>query len=103
MKKDRFQDTFSDSLKTVMAKMLEIAGHDYDTFDFEKDGWYMRHTMTLSQQEDFRKWLVSNFRSNKQLRNDLFRFSRPTRVWAEEAAGMFILKYGLKVVDDETD
>ena len=43
--------------KAIMAEMCRRVGVDSDTFDFSQPEWYMTHTWTEAEQEDYHVWL----------------------------------------------
>ena len=75
----------------VINKMFEIAGHQvtYDDVKDRKDDWYAQWTMTMEQNEQWKKWgmdyMKRVFRWNKTL--------------CEKEMGMVSLMWGLKFSD----
>jgi hypothetical protein len=60
-------------LKELIDKMFEIAGHNLKFEDVEgrKDNWFQQHTMTQTQNEEWRDWgtkfIMKKHRYNKYL------------------------------------
>ncbi len=75
----------------VINKMFEIAGYQvtYDDVKDRKDDWYTQWTMTVEQNEEWKKWGVKELQKR-------FRFSKK---FAEREMGMISLMWGLKFSD----
>lgn len=80
-------------LVDVINKMFEIAGHDvtYEDIKDRKDDWYTQWTMTISQNDEWKEWGISEIRKR-------FRYNKN---WAEREMSMIILQWGLKFSDWE--
>ena len=78
-------------LTDLINKMFEIAGHDVKFEDIKdrKDAWYTDWTMTVEQNEQWKKWGVEYLRKALRLR----------KIVAEKQMGWFSLNYGLKFSD----
>ena len=72
-------------------KMFEIAGHNvtFDDIKDRKDDWYSQWTMTMSQNDEWKEWGVSEVRKR-------FRYNKK---WAEKEMAMMNLQWGLKYSD----
>ena len=75
----------------VINKMFEIAGHKvtYDDIKDRKDDWYSQWTMTTEQNEQWKKWGITEIKKQ-------FRYN--TKI-AEREMGMISLMWGLKFSD----
>lgn len=75
----------------LINKMFEIAGHEvtYEDIINRKDAWYTDWTMTVEQNEQWKKWGVEYLRKALRLRKDR----------AERQMGWFSMNYGLKFSD----
>jgi hypothetical protein len=82
------QDCF---IKDSINKMFEIAGHSvtFDDIKDRKDDWYSQWTMTMEQNEQWKKWGISEIKKQ-------FRYNTLT---AEREMGMISLMWGLKFSD----
>ena len=78
-------------LTDLINKMFEIAGHDVKFEDIKdrKDAWYTDWTMTVEQNEQWKKWGVDHIKKNLRVR----------KIVAEKQMGWFSLNYGLKFSD----
>ena len=78
-------------LTDLINKMFEIAGHDVKFEDIKdrKDAWYTDWTMTVEQNEQWKKWGIEYLRKALRLR----------KIVAEKQMGWFSLNYGLKFSD----
>ena len=75
----------------LINKMFEIAGHQvtYDDVKDRKDDWYAQWTMTMEQNEEWKKWGIAEIKKQ-------FRYN--TKI-AEREMGMISLMWGLKFSD----
>ena len=68
--------TPEEKIVTIINKMFEIAGHKvtYDDIKDRKDAWYADWTMTVAQDEEWKKWMQEYFiaRLCKQLFIEFF-------------------------------
>ena len=58
-------------IRTIVKKMFEIAGHEFsDKIEFcdKRDPWYLKHTWTQEQCDEFFKWLKDELTNNAELR-----------------------------------
>ncbi len=78
-------------LQNLINKMFEIAGHQvtYDDIKDRKDDWYSQWTMTTEQNEQWKKWGITEIKKQ-------FRYNTLT---AEREMGMISLMWGLKFSD----
>lgn len=75
----------------VINKMFEIAGHQvtYDDVKNRKDNWFTEWTMTVEQNEEWKKWGIAEIKKK-------FKFNK---ILAEREMGMISLMWGLKFSD----
>lgn len=83
--------TPEESIEIIINKMFEIAGYEvtYQDIKDRKDNWYTDWTMTVDQDEEWKKWMIDFFKK---------RLKYPTKI-AERQAGMYSLMWGLKYSD----
>ena len=69
-------------------KMFEIAGHSvtFDDIRGRQDDWYTQWTMTVEQNDEWKKWGISEIRKR-------FKYNK---IVAEKEMGMISLMWGLK-------
>jgi hypothetical protein len=87
----RHRPTPEEIVRTVINKMFEIAGHDvtYEQIADRKDEWYTEWTMTVAQDEEWKKWMKEYFQKECKM------FAKI----AEREAAMCSLNWGLKYSD----
>jgi hypothetical protein len=75
-------------LQNIINKMFEISGHQitYDDVKDRKDDWYTQWTMTTEQNEEWKKWGITEIKKQ---------FKYNTKI-AEREMGMISLMWGLK-------
>jgi len=75
-------------IRTVINKMFEIAGHDvtFEQVAGRKDAWYSEWTMTVEQDNEWKKWMKEYFKKECKMLPKL----------AEREAAMCSLNWGLK-------
>ena len=84
---------FSKEVDFILAKMCEVVGCDFDTFDFNQEGWYAKHKWTHEQEEKFKRWMVAYLQRNKKARTSLGIIGN-SKTWIERGVNMFLLNYG---------
>jgi hypothetical protein len=82
-------------LKELIDKMFELAGHDLKFEDVEgrKDNWFQQHTMTETQNEEWREWGIKLIMKKR----------RYNRYLADREMRMLDLYCGLKISDSKYD
>lgn len=82
---------FSDVLKEMCSRV----GADYDSVDFQKDGWYLDHTWTTEEQEDFVSWFAA-FLKNTGPRTEMCKYPQLVKTTEERKrfARKFISEFG---------
>ena len=83
--------TPEEKIVTIINKMFEIAGHDvtYNDIKDRKDAWYTDWTMTMEQDEEWKKWMRDYFIKECKMLKGL----------VEREAAMVSLMWGLKISD----
>ena len=73
----------------IINKMFEIAGHDvtFDDVKGRQDNWYQQWTMTVEQDDEWKKW------GKRYLMNEL----RMNSTLAEKEMAWMSVQYGLKL------
>ena len=89
MRKKRL--TPEEKIVTIINKMFEIAGHKvtYDDIKDRKDAWYADWTMTVAQDEEWKKWMQEYFIKECKMIKGL----------VSREAAMVSLMWGLKLSD----
>jgi len=77
----------------LINQMFIIAGHEvtYDDIKDRKDNWFQEWTMTIAQNEEWKKWGISYLRKNLKVSKYL---AEREMMWAS-------LQWGLKFSDPE--
>ena len=83
--------TPEEKIVTIINKMFEIAGHKvtYDDIKDRKDAWYADWTMTVAQDEEWKKWMQEYFKKECKMIKGL----------VSREAAMVSLMWGLKLSD----
>ena len=83
--------TPEEKIVTIINKMFEIAGHEvtYNDIKDRKDAWYTDWTMTMEQDEEWKKWM----------RNYFIKECKMLKGLVEREAAMVSLMWGLKISD----
>jgi len=78
-------------VEDLINKMFEIAGHQvtYNDIKDRKDDWYTEWTMSMKQNEEWKKWGISEMKKR-------FNYNKAT---AEKEMDMISLMWGLKFND----
>jgi transcriptional regulator with GAF, ATPase, and Fis domain len=79
------------AVEDLINKMFEIAGYDISYVDIKdrKDTWYTEWTMTVTQNEEWKKW-------GRQYLKEKFRYNK---LICEREMNMVSLMWGLKFSD----
>ena len=87
------QEKIDQAIKDLINKMFEIAGYDISYVDIKdrKDAWYTDWTMTVAQNEEWKKW-------GRQYLKEKFRYNK---IICEREMNMVSLMWGLKFSDLE--
>jgi hypothetical protein len=59
---------FNPYLKEILEEMCIRAGTSFDKVNWGDEEWYLTHSWTEDQQEDFEDWLVEYWYNNKAAR-----------------------------------
>jgi hypothetical protein len=90
-KRMTYEQKKDQSLKDIINKMFEIAGHEtrYDDLIGRTDDWFMKYTMTEKQYDEWKSWSEQYLRKNLKM----------TKLEAGKNMGWIGLMYGLRVSD----
>lgn len=94
-KNNLFGVYLTDTLKE-MCRRVEV---DYDDVDFTKDDWYLDHSWTENEQNQFIEWFAQNLR-NMGPRRELCKYptlvrTKPQRI---KFARNFVFQFGWKII-----
>ena len=64
---------------------------------FKSNDWYLKHTWTIKEQDDFIKWLANFLYTNKKARK-LFDMISTSKKSCKQVAIFFALDYGWKTI-----
>jgi len=78
-------------LKTILDEMCSRVGAK--DVNFEEDNWYLKHTWTEKEQDDFINWLANYLYKNKEARK-MFVNLRKVKRDCNKASNKFVLNYG---------
>jgi len=78
-------------LKTILDEMCSRVGAK--DVNFEEDNWYLKHTWTEKEQDDFINWLANYLYENKEAR-EMFVNLRKVKRDCNKASNKFVLNYG---------
>lgn len=81
-------------LKKIMKEMCKRVNVNFKDIDFKKDRWFMKHSWTFKQENDFRKWLIDYLNNNSEARKEVLK--NPNKKEVEKAVSWFIINYGWK-------
>lgn len=89
--------------ETVLRKMFDVVGADYDSFDFDKDYWYHSYEWTEEQQNKYIEWLAEflkkhNYAPKKGRR---YSYSGKSKPLAEHEAYKIVVNYGWRTIKNK--
>lgn len=73
----------------ILTKQFEMVGLEYNPHIVKKEGWYLEHSWTAEQQEDFKAWL------SRYLKRRL----KFTKEYCDRQAAWHILHVGWRLSD----
>jgi len=88
------------ALEFVLKEMCNRVNANYNNINFTEENWFLKHTWTSKEQDDFINWLTQQIISNKEVRKLFNLPSHPRKKIAEAAAKWFVFQYGWKVNDN---
>jgi hypothetical protein len=94
---------FSEELTHILSEMCAWVGANPEKIDFKNPNWYWEYSWTREQQDDFRKWLANYLYTNTKARNAIMNFPRKNKKYCEKTAFEFILWYGWKEKENDTE
>ena len=77
----------------ILAELCKRIGFNAELFDFTQKDWYLKHTWTQEQEEDFRIWLGKYLVTHKYARKGTYRGQNV----GYYKSGKIIMNYGWKV------
>lgn len=86
-------------LEIILTKMFEIVGETFTKEYVQEDGWYLKHTWTISQEKAFLDWMVRYVINDKEA---TFELSGKHGLRVRDISLMvsqFVMFYGWKVQD----
>jgi hypothetical protein len=77
--------------------MCEMVDVKYEDVDFSAHNWFLEHTWTKEEEQEFCDWLVNEIRTNNKVRKELTTLPyRPAKYRAKKAVMWFNLNWGWK-------
>lgn len=83
-------------LQKILREMCRRVGADFNEMDFRRENWFLDYTWKEEDEENFKEWLESYFRSSKEAREEIMAIPSKNKNFIKEAVRMFILSYGWK-------
>lgn len=86
-------------LTIILTEMCKRVNVKFEDVDFKEKEWFMKHSWTEEEQDDFKKWLVDYWYSNKEARKEMLSSGgiRRTKKKLKDIAAWFLLDYGWKI------
>lgn len=83
-------------LTKIMKKMFSYVKEKYTPEYCKKPEWFMLHTWSEKQMNNFNDWMVDYLYNNKEAREEMMTFLRKNKKDIQIAVNWFILDYGWK-------
>ena len=74
----------------ILKEMCNRVGQDYETFDFKDPQWFLKHSWTREEEEDFRIWLGKFLKKHKYVGSG----TKRGQDWGYYEAGKLLGNYG---------
>lgn len=85
-------------LKEILEKMFSYVGEKYTPEYVKQDEWFLNHSWTKEQQDEFIVWLV-DYLKNSEARKELMMFPIKDRKNLVMFSQHFVFNYGWKTID----
>jgi len=95
--------TINNHLKAILKEMVSRIGINYNDIDFKSNDWYLQHSWTTEEQDDFGYWMIDYLKNNKKAREELMTRPCKNKNVLERSVSEFIFNYGWKVENNETE
>lgn len=92
MNKNRFEK----HLTIILKEMCKRVGVKFDDIDFDDPEWYMKHSWTTKEMDDFIQWLADYLYNNTEARKEVMRIPKRTKKDTKKVAQFFVFDYGWK-------
>ncbi|MDD2260252.1 MAG: hypothetical protein PHO87_04560 [Acholeplasmataceae bacterium] len=90
-------ENMTEELKTILNEMCLRVNANPEEIDFKSKDWYLKHTWTIKEQDDFIKWLADFLYTNKKARK-LFNMFSSSKKSCNHGAMFFVSDYGWKTI-----
>ena len=90
-------EEFVKHLSVILKEMCYRVDVDYKAMDFNKQGWFWKHSWTQAEQASFIEWLAEYLRNNKEARDTIMKYPSKTKKATLESAKSFVANYGWKI------
>ncbi len=81
-------------LKIILDKMCEYVG--IESVNPKKKDWFLDHSWTLEQQDEFEEW-YSAFIKDMKIQRELYEYPERSKKSRDEKAHYFVMNYGWKI------
>lgn len=88
----QLRDKFTPELAEILEHMCWIIDVNYEHVDFDNRQWFIQHSWTTAQQDEFHEWLTKY----------LMRKRGWSRMLAEKEATWFVFDFGWRVDDERS-
>ena len=90
-------EEFVKHLSVILNEMCKRVDVDYKAMDFNKQGWFWKHSWRQEQEDSFVEWLANYLRENKDARDTLMQYQTKNKRETLEFAKSFVWNYGWKI------
>jgi len=87
------------SIEIILKEMCNRVNVDFSTINFKED-WYLQHNWSIEDELDFKDWLISYLKENKDIRLEL-NIINIRKDNLEKFANFFIFNYGWRLNNDK--
>ncbi len=81
--------------------MCKYVGIKSTDVDFTKPGWYLTHSWTIQQHDEFVEWLSELLYNDVQIRKVFMERPLKTKDRCRKTAIFFVFNYGWKILKNE--
>jgi len=87
-------------LNKIMTEMFNRVGETYTEEYPKQPQWYLKHSWTEKEQNEFIKWTVDYLYNSKEAREEILTINTRRKVLILKAIRNFMFNYGWKIEND---
>jgi hypothetical protein len=95
-----FDMTLKKHLEKILQQMCKYVNVDRELIDTKQEDWFLQHSWTEKQQNNFKRWLINYLKTHKDAREVIMKFPSSKIADIKAVAVMFIFEFGWKLKNE---